>query len=95
LEVQSFESYESAIIMGADTVDSAYVTSDGEWIARSIIQGFFIAPIEALPEISVTDIVGLKCSHDYLIKRFTNKFVAVFHPRTRYIYGRLLALLAW
>ncbi|CAH0036979.1 unnamed protein product [Clonostachys rhizophaga] len=30
--------------------------SDGEWIAKSILQGFFISPIEALPEISVTDI---------------------------------------
>ncbi|UPK92228.1 hypothetical protein LCI18_003163 [Fusarium solani-melongenae] len=35
---------------------SAYVKSNGEWLARCIIQGFFIAPIEALPEISVTDI---------------------------------------
>ncbi|KAK0384819.1 hypothetical protein NLU13_7297 [Sarocladium strictum] len=35
---------------------SAYVKSDGEWIARSVIQGFFLAPIEALPEISVTDV---------------------------------------
>ncbi|KAJ4323290.1 hypothetical protein N0V84_004420 [Fusarium piperis] len=34
----------------------AYVKSNGEWLARCIIQGFFIAPIEALPEISVTDI---------------------------------------
>ncbi|KAJ9623315.1 hypothetical protein H2204_011221 [Knufia peltigerae] len=33
-----------------------YVRSDGEWIARCIVMGFFIAPIEALPEISVTDI---------------------------------------
>ncbi|OAL34849.1 hypothetical protein AYO20_05809 [Fonsecaea nubica] len=35
---------------------SAYVTSNGEWIAKCIIQGFFNAPIEALPEISVTDV---------------------------------------
>ncbi|KIX10420.1 uncharacterized protein Z518_01502 [Rhinocladiella mackenziei CBS 650.93] len=35
---------------------SAYVKSNGEWIARCILMGFFIAPIEALPEISVTDI---------------------------------------
>ncbi|RKL44084.1 hypothetical protein BFJ72_g3817 [Fusarium proliferatum] len=34
----------------------AYVSSNGEWIAKCIIQGFFIAPIEALPEISITDI---------------------------------------
>ena len=37
---------------------SAYVSSNGEWIAKCIIQGFFVAPIEALPEISVTDIVS-------------------------------------
>ncbi|KAH6951526.1 major facilitator superfamily domain-containing protein [Fusarium avenaceum] len=35
---------------------SAHVSSNGEWIAKCIIQGFFIAPIEALPEISITDI---------------------------------------
>jgi hypothetical protein len=40
------------------TTRSAYVSSNGEWIAKCIIQGFFIAPIEALPEISITDIVS-------------------------------------
>jgi MFS family permease len=35
---------------------SAYVTSNGEWTARCIVMGFMIAPIEALPEISVTDV---------------------------------------
>ncbi|EXJ60027.1 serine/threonine kinase 16 [Cladophialophora yegresii CBS 114405] len=35
---------------------SAYVTSNGEWIAKCIVQGFFNAPIEALPEVSVTDV---------------------------------------
>lgn len=39
-------------------MSSAYVKSDGEWLAKCIIQGFFISPIEALPEISVTDIVS-------------------------------------
>jgi hypothetical protein len=39
------------------TPDSAYVKSDGEWLARSIVQGFFLAPIESLPEVSVTDVV--------------------------------------
>ncbi|KAF2844716.1 MFS transporter-like protein [Plenodomus tracheiphilus IPT5] len=34
----------------------AYVKSDGEWTARCIVMGFFLAPIEALPEISVTDV---------------------------------------
>ncbi|KAH9882287.1 hypothetical protein J1614_000523 [Plenodomus biglobosus] len=35
---------------------SAYVKTDAEWIARSIVMGFLIAPVEALPEISVTDV---------------------------------------
>ncbi|KAK4937831.1 hypothetical protein LTR10_021634 [Elasticomyces elasticus] len=42
-------------VQGADYT-SAYVKSDGEWLAKCIVQGFFNAPIEALPEISVTDI---------------------------------------
>ncbi|RLL93529.1 hypothetical protein CFD26_101010, partial [Aspergillus turcosus] len=33
-----------------------YVRSDGEWIGRSILSGFFVAPIEALPEVTVTDV---------------------------------------
>ncbi|KAL2798149.1 MFS general substrate transporter [Aspergillus keveii] len=33
-----------------------YVRSNGEWIARSVSTGFFLAPIEALPEVSVTDV---------------------------------------
>lgn len=40
-------------------IPSAYVKSNGEWIAKSIVQGFFIAPIEALPEISITDLVSI------------------------------------
>lgn len=45
-------------ILGAlgTSIWSAYVRSNGEWIAKCIVQGFMIAPIEALPEISVTDI---------------------------------------
>ncbi|KAH8433690.1 putative MFS transporter [Aspergillus melleus] len=35
---------------------SPYVTSNGQWIGRSILAGFFTAPIEALPEVSVTDV---------------------------------------
>ncbi|KAE8830574.1 hypothetical protein PTNB85_07161 [Pyrenophora teres f. teres] len=34
----------------------AYVKSNGEWIARCILTGFFVSPVEALPEISVTDV---------------------------------------
>ncbi|EXJ85681.1 serine/threonine kinase 16 [Capronia coronata CBS 617.96] len=45
-------------VLGAigTSVWGAYVKSNGEWIAKCILQGFFIAPIEALPEISVTDV---------------------------------------
>ncbi|KAK5230660.1 hypothetical protein LTR47_007514 [Exophiala xenobiotica] len=49
--------YLLSILGGIGTsIWSAYVKSNGEWIARCILMGFFIAPIEALPEISVTDI---------------------------------------
>jgi hypothetical protein len=33
-----------------------YASSNGEWIAKNILGGFFAAPIEALPEVSVTDL---------------------------------------
>ncbi|KAI5240011.1 MFS general substrate transporter [Aureobasidium subglaciale] len=33
-----------------------HAKSEGEWLARCVIQGFFGAPVEGLPEISVTDI---------------------------------------
>ncbi|KAK7215766.1 hypothetical protein V2G26_003769 [Clonostachys chloroleuca] len=46
-----------SILGGIGTsVWSAYITSNGQWIAKCILQGFFIAPIEALPEIAITDI---------------------------------------
>ncbi|KIW17823.1 hypothetical protein PV08_05018 [Exophiala spinifera] len=50
--------YLISILGGIVSTDfgSGYVKSNGEWIARCILMGFFIAPIEALPEISVTDI---------------------------------------
>lgn len=35
---------------------SAHVKSNGEWIARCIVMGFFTAPVEALCEISITDV---------------------------------------
>lgn len=45
-------------VLGAigTSIWSAYVKTNGEWIARCILMGFFLAPIESLPEISVTDI---------------------------------------
>ncbi|EYE95984.1 putative MFS transporter [Aspergillus ruber CBS 135680] len=33
-----------------------HIHSNGQWAARSILAGFFVAPIEALPEVSVTDV---------------------------------------
>ncbi|KAF7116253.1 hypothetical protein CNMCM5793_004329 [Aspergillus hiratsukae] len=40
----------------ATTIWGPYVRSDGEWLGRSILSGFFVAPIEALPEVTVTDV---------------------------------------
>ncbi|KAB8266310.1 major facilitator superfamily domain-containing protein [Aspergillus pseudonomiae] len=37
-------------------ITNPYITSNGQWIARSVVTGFFLAPIEALPEITVTDV---------------------------------------
>ncbi|KAL7949505.1 major facilitator superfamily domain-containing protein [Trichoderma barbatum] len=49
--------YLISVLGGIGTIIwSAYVKSNGEWIAKCILQGFFLSPIEALPEISVTDI---------------------------------------
>ena len=36
-----------------------YCTTNGTWIANKLLQGFFGAPVEALCEISVTDVVSL------------------------------------
>jgi hypothetical protein len=38
---------------------SPYVKTNGEWIANRIVTGLMIAPIEALPEIAVTDVVRI------------------------------------
>ena len=40
----------------AFTMWGPYVTNNGQWIAKNVICGFFAAPIEALPEISVADV---------------------------------------
>ncbi|PYH72322.1 putative serine/threonine protein kinase ENV7 [Aspergillus vadensis CBS 113365] len=39
---------------------SPYIHTNGQWIARSILSGFFTAPIEALPEITVTDVLTVQ-----------------------------------
>ena len=38
------------------TIWAPYTKGNGQWIAKNIIGGFFAAPIEALPEISVADV---------------------------------------
>ncbi|KAJ5157628.1 uncharacterized protein N7482_008728 [Penicillium canariense] len=38
------------------TMWGPYASTNGQWIARNIVSGFFTAPIEALPEITVTDV---------------------------------------
>ncbi|CAK7202014.1 hypothetical protein SEUCBS139899_004732 [Sporothrix eucalyptigena] len=35
---------------------SPYASSNGQWVAKNVLGGFFAAPIEALPEIAVTDV---------------------------------------
>ncbi|KAL6824709.1 major facilitator superfamily domain-containing protein [Trichoderma sp. SZMC 28015] len=40
----------------AVSVWSPYAKGEGQWIARNIVAGFVAAPIEALPETSITDI---------------------------------------
>ncbi|KAF2626629.1 MFS general substrate transporter [Macroventuria anomochaeta] len=40
----------------AITLWSPYVKTNGEWIARSILLGFFGGPYDALPEVSIADI---------------------------------------
>lgn len=40
----------------AITVWGPYARGNGQWIAKSILTGFFAAPIEALPETSITDV---------------------------------------
>ncbi|KAK4496965.1 hypothetical protein PRZ48_011414 [Zasmidium cellare] len=38
------------------TLWGPYAKGNGQWIAKSVLSGFFAAPIEALPEISVADV---------------------------------------
>ncbi|EFZ02997.2 MFS transporter [Metarhizium robertsii] len=40
----------------AVSIWSPYASGNGQWIARNIVTGFVAAPIEALPETSITDI---------------------------------------
>lgn len=38
------------------TMWGPYASSNGQWIAKNVLCGFFASPIEALPEISVADV---------------------------------------
>ncbi len=60
--VSSRPIYSNLILMAG----SPYARSDGMWIAKNIVNGFFAAPIEALPEISVTDVVWSNPHHGRL-----------------------------
>lgn len=44
------------IFSQAASVWSPYAKGEGQWIARNIVIGFVAAPIEALPETSITDL---------------------------------------
>ncbi|KAJ4391132.1 hypothetical protein N0V93_004747 [Gnomoniopsis smithogilvyi] len=46
----------SLIAICAVSVWSPYAKGEGQWIARNIVIGFVAAPIEALPETSITDL---------------------------------------
>ncbi|ROV87199.1 hypothetical protein VSDG_09924 [Cytospora chrysosperma] len=46
----------SLVALVAISVWSPYAKGNGQWIARNIVIGFFAAPIEALPETSITDL---------------------------------------
>lgn len=45
----------TAAVLGF-TMWGPYVTSNGQWIAKNVLGGFFAAPVEALPEIAVSDV---------------------------------------
>lgn len=72
----------------------AYAKSNGQWAARSVILGFFVAPIEALPEISVTDVVSSHSTHIETINWLVIDYehMTVLHPRTRHLHGHLLPI---
>lgn len=46
----------SLLALMAVTLWSPHAHSTGQWLARSVLLGFFAAPIEALPEITIADL---------------------------------------
>ncbi|KAB8232673.1 putative MFS transporter [Aspergillus alliaceus] len=46
----------SLIGMMGTLIWGPYIKNNGQWIGRSILSGFFTSPVEALPEITVTDV---------------------------------------
>lgn len=47
-------------------IKSPYIHSNGQWAARSVVAGFFVAPVEALPEVTVTDVVSCRLPWKYM-----------------------------
>lgn len=45
------------------TVWAPYCKTNGQWIAKNILGGFFAAPVEGLVETSITDIVRYVLLH--------------------------------
>ncbi|KAJ1323757.1 MFS transporter DHA1 family multidrug resistance protein [Microdochium nivale] len=41
----------------ATSVWGAHISSNGAWIAKCLVQGFIVAPVESLPETSITDVI--------------------------------------
>lgn len=54
-----------------------YTTTNGQWIASKLLQGFFGAPVESLCEISVTDVA----CHPAKVSRLHFLILAVFYTR--------------
>lgn len=66
-----------------------YARGNGVWIARNVLGGFLAAPIEALPEISVTDVV---CCPLCASPRPVLMSVEVFSASTRQIHRNICIL---
>ena len=68
-----------------------YANTKGQWLARNILLGFFTAPVEALPQISVTDVVSKAFKEGDPNHAHT---AAVLYPRARNIHGSIRILLS-
>lgn len=61
--------------MQAVMIWAPFTSNNGQWIASKTLQGFFGAPVEALCEISMTDIVSLAISTLLRISVTSNRIV--------------------